>query len=327
VNRVALLLVLGATGCSTAAQGFIASQGDYAAYRATRVGATFVDRLSAAQRYLDEHPDGRYKAEVRAFFDPAEELFYADKKGSKAGLESYLAVLPTGPHKEQVARRIGEIETAERSRLAEMERTTSEVEARVSGPGAAARARVRAELSGWLARLLDRATYAAPLQAAAASLLVPYSLSLPSPRCALLDPPEGAAARRCAKLVELPYAVEGERGSEAREATVEITLVQDARGVPVEATIGGPDLFLRLEETYRVKAVPPDDPAQRAAAAARAGALVKDAFVHAVSDDPACVRRAAAPAALEMRCLGINVTVRPSSAPGTDDQIVIVPLQ
>lgn len=321
---LAALALLGALGCSM--QGFIAAPSDYAGYRATRVAPTFEDRLAAAQRYLVEHPDGRYKDQVRAAFDPAEEAFFASKKGTRIGLEAYLAALPRGPHEAAARRRLAELDTSARSRTAELDRTVAEVEARVSGPRAAERARVRAEIQGWLDRFLDRATWSAPIAASKASLVVPFSLSLPAPRCALLDPPEGAVARRCAKLTGLPYSVQVERGLEPREATLEIVVLQDPRGVPIEATVSGPDLFVRLEETYRVKPVVTGDAVQRAAATARAAELVKAAFAKAVSSAPSCVRRIKPPTVIELGCEGVLVSVRAGAAPGDDDRIVIAPL-
>ena len=106
-----------------------------------------------------------------------------------------------------------------------------------------------------------------------------------------------------------------------------MTIAQDARGVPVEAAIGGPDLFLRLEETYRVKPVAPGDTAQRAAAIMRAVELVKAAFVERVSPDPACRRRPSPPAVLDLACAGVSVTVTAAAAPGEDDRVVISPFQ
>ena len=214
MRRAYAVLALALAACQP--QAFIASPSDYAGYRATRVAPTFEGRLAAAQRYLEEHPDGRFREEVRSFFNPAEEAFFTVNKGTKDGLRAYLATLPTGPHREQAARRIGEIETAERSSRAEMDRSSAEVTARVSGRAARERTRVREEIQAWVGRFLERGAFTEPLAAASADLVVSFSLSLPSPRCTLLEVPEGAVARRCVKLLELPYSVEGERGAEAR---------------------------------------------------------------------------------------------------------------
>lgn len=323
MRRIALALAIGLLGCQP--QAFIASPGDYAAYRATRVGATFEDRLAAAQRYLVDHADGRFKGEVRAYFDPAEEAFWKMKKDSKSGLRAYLDALPAGPHQQEAERRLTAIDVAERSTRSELDRSAAAAAERVSGRAADERTHVQKELEGWLGRWLDRAAFAAPLSAAKKDLVVPFALSLPAPRCTLLDRPEGAVARRCVKLLELPFTVEADRAFEEHQATLEIALAQDARGVPIEVSLGGPDLFLRLEETYRVRALSPADTALRAAAQSRALNLVKAVFARAVSEDPACRHRPVPPTLLELSCEGVRVSVGAGASPGQDDRIVIRP--
>jgi hypothetical protein len=317
----ALVLALAATGCAT---GWLSSPTDYGSFRATRVAPTFEKRLAAARRYLDERPNGAFRAEILAWFVRAEEAFYASKKGSRTGLAAYLEALPTGPHVEEARRRIAALDAI--SRGAELDRLAADVEAKVSGPGAAARTRVRQELDAWLTRFLDPKVFRAPMSAAKADLVIPFSLSLPPLRCELLDPPQGQTARRCAKLLELPYEIQKPEGSEPREATVEIAVLEDAFGTPLEATLGGPDLFLRLEETYRIVPMVSDDAAHRSAAATRAVAFVKRAFGKAVSDAETCARPAQGPASLRLACEGMQVEVFPAPAPGQDDLIVMVPV-
>jgi hypothetical protein len=142
----------------------------------------------------------------------------------------------------------------------------------------------------------------------------------------MVDPPEGRTARRCAKLVELPYEILKPEGPEPREATVEITVLEDAWGTPLEVHLGGPDLFLRIEETYRIAPMASDDPAQRSAAAARAVAFVRRAFGKAVSDAESCARPAQGPAALRLACEGMQVEVFAASTLGEDDLVVMVPV-
>jgi hypothetical protein len=205
-----------------------------------------------------------------------------------------------------------------------MDRLAAEVEARIAGPGAVARTRFRKELDAWLGRFLDRGVFGAPISAAKADLVIPWSLSLPHQRCALLQAPDRKADRRCTKLLELDYEVEGATEREPREATLEISVLEDAFGVPLEVTLGGPDLFLRLEETYRIK---PAGEAERAAAGARAAAFVRRAFAKDVSSAEDCVRPTEPPAALRLACEGLQVEVFPAAAPGEDDLIVIVPVR
>jgi hypothetical protein len=111
--------------------------------------------------------------------------------------------------------------------------------------------------------------------------------------------------------------------SEAREATLEITLFQDAEGRPVEARIGGPDLFLRLEETFTIRALPRGEPEPRIAAMARAAELVRGAFFHAVPSGAQCKRPPEAPIFLDLACAGLHVSVRSAVVEGEDDLIVI----
>ncbi len=322
MRRAILALALISTGCASG-RGLVSSASDYAAYRQTRVAPTFDDRLAAAARYLDERPSGRFRAEVGAYFSDAEAVYWQRQQKTKTGVEAYLAALPRGPHHEAASQRLAEIEERARARA----RATEIVEQRVSGAAATARARVREVFQDYLAGFLDRAVYDAPLSQAAAALIVPYSLALPSPRCAPIDPPEGAAAHRCAKVVELPYSVEGAGGPEPREATMQIDVVLDPDGAPIEVTIGGPDLFLRLLETYRVKPIDGGDVEARAAAIARAGQIVKTVFDRVVSEAPACRRKAQPPVTLELVCGGVGVSVRASAAPGEDDRIVVNPVR
>ena len=315
---LALALGLLGSGCGT---GFVSTAGDFGAYRATRVAPPLEARLAAAQKYLDERPAGTFRAEVRAWFIRAEEAYYASKKGSRTGLAAYVEALPGGPHAGEATRRVEELDSISKS--SQLDRLAAEVEARVSGPGAAARTRFRRELDAWLARFLDPQVFGAPLSTAKASLVIPWSLSLPAQRCTLLDPPTPPTARRCAKLLEIPYEIMGPEGREPREATLEITVLEDAFGAPLEVTLGGPDLFLRLEETYRIRPTGAED---RAAAGVRAAAFVRRAFSQDVSAAAACVHPAQAPAALRLACEGVQVEVFPTEVPGEDDTIVIVPV-
>lgn len=322
--RPALLLALALTAC--APQSFVAQPSEYAAYRATRVGRTFEDRIAAAHVYLLDYPDGWFKAEVRAFFDPAEAAFYATSSGTEGGLRAYLKALPRGPHREEARRRILQIEVAARVNREQVERDVAAVEARISGAAVRERAEVQKTFDGWLARLLDPALYDAPLHAADAGLLVPFALSLPSPRCTTFDPPDGGIARRCVKLLSLPYTVEADHGLEPREATLEITLAQDPRGVPLEAFLAGPDLFSRLEETHRVKPLPADDTALRAQAVSRAVDGARAIFAQAVDDKPACRKKPTPPTVMELACGGVRLTALPGTKPGEDDRLEIRPL-
>lgn len=325
--RAAILtLFIALPGC--AGSGFLAAPEDYTAYRTTRIAPTLEGRLAAADRYLASYPEGAFVPEVRAWFDRAEPVFFAAKEGSLAGLQDYTKTLPGGPHRAQATKQLAHLEAArDRKDLATAEDVTSGVD-----HASAERAAVRTELTIWIGLFLDAALWDAPLSHARAALIVPWSLSLPSPACTLLEPgatpgaglaPPQGAARRCAKLLALPYSVVVEGVAEAREATLEITVFQDAEGRPLEARVGGPDLFLRIEETFTIRALPRGEPAPRLAARTRVAGLVRDAFFEVVPAGAQCKRPPAAPVFLDLACAGLRVSARSAVGEGEDDLIVI----
>jgi hypothetical protein len=319
-------ILLATTGC--AKSGFLAAPDEYTAYRETRIAPSLDGRIAAAGRYLEGYPEGAFQPEVRAWFDRAEPVFFAGKEGSIGGLKEYARALPGGPHKVLAAKVLGRLEAArDRHDLASAADVTADVD-----HATAERAAVRAELTAWIERFLDVPLWDAPLSRAKPTLIVPWSLSLPSPTCALLEPgakpgeglaPPPGAARRCAKLLELPYSVVVEGVAEAREAALEITLFQDAEGRPVEARIGGPDLFLRLEETFTIRALPRGEPEPRIAAMARAAELLRGAFFQAVASGAQCKRPPAAPVFLDLACGGLHASARSAVVEGEDDLILI----
>lgn len=319
-------IVAATTGC--AGSGFLAAPADYTAYRSTRVAPTLEGRLAAAERYLATYPDGAFQPEVRAWFDLAEPVFFAAKEGTIGGLQEYARTLPSGPHRALAAKQLARLESArDRHDLASADDVTAGVDR-----ATAERAAVRDELTTWIGLFLDVPLWSAPLSHAKKALIVPWSLVLPSPTCDLIEPgakpaeglpPPRGAARRCVKLLELPYSVVVEGLSEARQATLEITLFQDAEGRPIEARIGGPDLFLRVEETFTIRALPRGEPEPRIAAMARTAEILRGAFVQAVPPGAQCKRPPAAPIFLDLACGGLHASARSAVVEGEDDVILI----
>jgi hypothetical protein len=322
----AALLALGAAGsagCRPAT--FIASPGDYADYRATRLGTTAEERLIAADRYLAKHPQGAWKDEVQGYYDRIEPLYYGRKQGSISGLEAYLRALPAGPHRADAGQRLEGLRAAQESGGGVV--GAGDVTAKLDKESAA-RAKVHEDFTGWIELFLDAEVWKVPLSEAKAQLIVPWSLSLPMPTCGPIKNASKApagAARRCAKLLELPYTVVVSGAPEEREATLELVVFQDEAGRPLHVTLGGPDLFLRLEETFTVRALQPGDPERKAASIRRAADLVREVFGRVVSRAPACEQPAARPATLALSCRGVRAELRPSMAEGEDDAVVISP--
>ncbi len=312
-----------AGGCS-ALRPVTTSAAEYSAFRKTRVSPTLEGRIVAAARYLARFPDGTFTTEVRAFYTTAEPLYFEEHRGTAEGLHVYLAALPRGPHAEEARLKLASL--AEKGpATAGFDRNVMGTNARLAtlaGKRAAAREQVTTALRAWL----DPEAYMRPLSEAKAELLVPWSLSLPWPRCTWDDELRGGAEMRCAKLFELPYEVSNGEGTEERQATVEVILVEDARGRPRRVTIGGPDLFVRLEETFSGRAVALGDPSGRAAGVSRVTELVRRAFSARVSDDPTCRKRTRAPRVLELACSGMRVVVEAALDSAEDDRIVIGPM-
>lgn len=334
--RAALAGLLAASLAGCAAAGtFLASPDEYAAYRATRVEPTLEARLGAASGYLQRYPEGAFAGEVRAWLRRAEPAYYQVKRGSAAGLRAYLRALPAGAFAREAADRLAVLE---RARALDEVAPAASTEARIEAEQAERR-RVREEVAAWVTRFLDPAVWRGPLVDAPAEVLVPYSVALPPPLCRLLEDEDNAAgitrllaaapppgSFRCIKLFGLPYAVRGEEGSEPREATIEVAVVEDPAGRPLAATIGGPDLFVRLEEARSARALAADDAAVRVAGLSQAAQLAGAAFRAKVSDAPACRREPEAPAVLDLGCSGVRLVVRAAVEPEEDDLVVITPL-
>ena len=325
-------MLLAATGCAKVA--FFAAPDDYAAYRATRLGPTFEARLGAAEDYLDRFPEGAFRAPVAAYFERAEPIYFRAKQGSAAGLAAYLRALPRGPHRAEAEGRLAALAAARVGReptLAEVTKLGASLDR-----AAAERRRARAALTDWLGRLLDADLYRAPLIEAKASFIVPWSLALPSPLCAPLSREEGAettpfevegAVRRCVKLLELPYTLVGNGTDGARQITVELTLLQNEAGRPLRATLAGPDLFQRIEETItaRARALETDETEDAPLPGTRAVELIAATFGEAVSSDAQCRRPASAPTRLALECHGARLVARAAAIQGDDDVIAITP--
>jgi hypothetical protein len=123
----------------------------------------------------------------------------------------------------------------------------------------------------------------------------------------------------------MPYTVKVEGTSEPREATLEVAVIEDPSGRPLAVTIGGPDLFLRLEEARAVRALASDDAAARVGGISIAVELAAAAFRARMGADPACKRQPVAPAVLDLSCGGLGLVVRAAVEPGGDDVIAIAP--
>ncbi|AUX43276.1 hypothetical protein SOCE26_047200 [Sorangium cellulosum] len=315
-------LVAALSGCASS-RPLLASHGDYAAYRATRVSRTLDERLAAASAYLERYPDGAFAGEVRVYLARAEPAYYASKRGSAAGLTAYLAALPRGAFSADARFRLGQLIQA-RNTGDLLSRAAQETEARLAKERAE-RERVRDELTAWLRRFLDSEAWGRPLAQAPAEVVVPFSLTLPAPTCAPapIDERAGPGALVCSKRIELPFTVKAEGEAAARAAQIEIAILEDAAGRPIEVAIRGPELFTRLEEARSAREVAADDPSGRIGGISLAVELARAVFQDHVSPEPSCSREVVAPVVLHLECGGARLVARAATDAGDDDALTI----
>ncbi len=338
------VLSLATSGC-VAGRRFAASPEEYAVYRRALAAVALEDRLEASQRYLLAYPEGAWAPEVNTFFARAEPLYFTGAKRSIPGLEAYLRALPRGPSAKEATLRLRDLRAAEKADRTDLTGTAQSAEENVTRE-AERRAAVRERLGVWIGLFLDPVVFAHPMAEAKGPLIVPWSLGLPWPLCtrppvptspqaapnpgAPGAPPDGeatlkipaGAVRRCTKLLQLDYrAVDGGEAQE-RQALLEIALWQDEDGRPVEVSIGGPDLFLRLQETLTARAASSTDPEAKLQGAERAVELANEIFGKTISTEKTCKKTADSDVA-RLSCRGVTLRVLAGALDGEDDRFVI----
>lgn len=320
------LLAVAQAGCA-AGRPLVMDAAEYGVYRRARASTTIEDRLSASQEYLTKYPDGVYAADVRAFFKGAEPLYFAEAKTSIAGLEAYLRAMPHGPSAGEATMRLRDLRALRKAESTDLAGAAAATDAAVVRE-AERRKAVRDRIEQWLGLFLDAGTFAAPMIDAKASLIVPWSLALPWPICERTEPgpdappyPKGAA-RRCAKLLQLDYRATEEGEAQERQALVEIAVWQDEAGRPLEVTIGGPELFLRLDETVTARGAVATDPEAKLRGAERAVEIAQKVFGERVGADPSC-KKASDSDVLRLACKGVELRVLAGALDGEDDRFVV----
>lgn len=328
-------LLVAASGCDSLRaplRPLVSAPADFAAYRETRVAETLDGRLAAAEAYIERFADGAYALETRAWFKQSEPVFFEARRGSLTGLESYLRALPHGPHAREA---LALLRAQQESREApdEAGRQASATEARLAR-ASARRVAARDGVAAWVGRFLDPAAWKGRVADAPAELVVPWSLGLPAPACRPASEVEGSAAkprarvsgRRCTKIIELEYPVLVGVVVEPRQITLQIDADEDDDGRLQAVTLAGPELFLRLEETYTVRALASTDGSLRIDAIVRQVDALRGAFERRVAKapnlPPGCKRHPVAPTVLELACGGLSMTV--TAGEGAEDDVVAI---
>lgn len=317
-------LSLASSACR-AAGAFGAAPAEHALYRRTKTTPLFEDRIAAARDYLRRYPDGAFVDEVRAFYLAADEAYFEARRQSRAGLRAYLALSPDGPHAER-ARALADALRVREERLAALTGAV-ELQQRI-GRAAGARARVEEEVTRWVRLLARRETFTQRLVERESELAIAWGLELPRPSCGERGARGvGEGEVRCRKSFDRAFEVLEDGEPSAREATVELVVVEDRAGRPLEISLGGPDLFARLAEAKSARPIAPNDRETRAKAAREVADLVARAFLAVGGRELSrCKRDPVAPTVLTLACDGVSVIVRPGATPADPDVVLVTPL-
>lgn len=304
-------LALLCVSCAGKAKAIVAPTSDYADYRVTRVAPTLPERLQAASRYLDGHPDGVFRDEVAAWFAKVEPVFFDATGDTLAGTEKYLATLPKGPHANSAEQRRDAFRAALRvssgERIAEQ---GAEFERRLAA-AAKARDEVLTAYTTWIGLALDFDGWGRPIKEAKE----PFSSAW------LADPKPKCGADRCTKLLTLPYELQIAGQPEKVVCLLEIT-VRLAKGRVADVTVAGTGLFARLAEAHLAEPSRADE-SSRARARAWAVELTEGAAERRLPRSR-CARVGATRAALVRECDGRRLDLYAATGPDeSDDRVVI----
>lgn len=310
----AVLLGLASSGCGAAAQ-LTASPEDHADYRRARSAEKREEQLSLAWQYLETHPKGRYRDEVRAWFGPAEAEYYLASEQSVAGLRAYLQLLPEGPHAENAQERLDYLR-GKRRRLQGEEAALAARGLRLNQKLDRADERRKAllkELRRWVILLSSIRSFGQPTTNLSEGLLLAFRWQEPVGKC---------RGRRCTKVLTLDYLIPDAGRLQERAAIVEILIELDADGKVARAVLAGPDLFSRVGEALALEPVGPGDGQGRAESIGRALEQVEYALESTLPVER-CGREAVAPVVLERVCDTVRVRLIAALEPGQDDQLVV----
>lgn len=292
-----------------------APRADYALYRETRVGKTPAQRLGAGSRYLRELPEGRFRAEVRAWFEAAEPRFVAAAHDRPSLLRAYLRELPNGPHAQQVRDRLEEFRLMNEYRgrkAAERERFVQRVESELAAAKAGRQQLIEQVKRVVSAMSATRSIGQAP-SALEAALLEGFPLEAGESAC---------SDTLCERSVEIEYAVPTRSGLVARAARLSLAIELEA-GAVKRIRVGGPDLFTRLGEAVDRVAIESDNLLGRTEAIARAQRLIEIALEPALPSGE-CRRDVVAPVVLTRTCRGLSLAAVVATQPGEVDRIEVV---
>ena len=317
MTRIALaLLGLWSIGCA-AGQQLTAPLDDYEAYRRVRLAGSVEQRLGQSWRYLKMMPEGRFRGEVRGWFDTNDARYFETAFHDLGRLRGYLESVPDGPRSQAVADRIAELELAaefERRRERALTESARAMEATLADAQRTRRDLVQAFV-GWTERLTRIKSWGQPTSALDHEFIYEFRLSAPRARC---------VEQRCAKMLSFRYTVPEIRRLDPREAVFDVVLLLDEQGGVRSALVTGPELFTRVAEAAEMRAIGPHQGLARAEAIARIAELVKHVW-EPMLPEATCAREAVSPVVMERACAGVRVRMTAAMNPEDEDRIEIEP--
>ncbi|MFO0677639.1 MAG: hypothetical protein U0169_13980 [Polyangiaceae bacterium] len=298
-----LALAFGASGCAVGRQ-WIASPADLGDYRAFRTAAHTGVRLSHAARYLRNHPDGVFAAEVKEAFALEEAEYFERAKESRAAAREYLVDLPDGPHADAAFARLttfeGTVDDYETATLVGDAKRTESVLARA----AEQRKAMVERLVTFVAALVDDDTYGRPIGEGPAVLKRALG--------GTYAPTWGEVPRQ--RTEDLFYSVPVAGGRESRVLTVRFE-VTTAKNVVVAGALEGQDLVDAWAEAEGVRAVDRDDAKSRRRADLRV-VEVLSGVLEAHLPASTCAKEPADGELLVRACRGFSFVVRRGTRTG-----------
>ena len=302
-------------GCSVGNQ-LIAGRGEYELYRNTRLAPTVEARLAAGNRYLKNDPEGRYAAEIKAWFEHEEKAYVGAAWNSLPRLRAYMKALPDGPSHERVKSRAEELEAT----IGFAEKREQEAQARAAAleanldRAAEQRKAFLDDTSGWIRALAAVRSWGKPLAELDSEVVSRFGGASIGDSC--LD-------ELCSKAFTPRFGIPIKQQVVPREAAHSVELVVKG-GLIVEARLRGRELFSRLAEALDRRAVSFADPQSRAEGIGRAIGFVTETLGSALAAE-SCERPAVSPIVLERACGGVRVVATAALATGDDDVITFGP--
>ncbi|HEY6725232.1 MAG TPA: hypothetical protein VI197_14455 [Polyangiaceae bacterium] len=310
---LAVVALWGAIGCGFDGRGVVASSAEYELYRQTRVAPTLDARLRAAWDYLQRYPNGEFRSDVRAWFQPAEADYFVVAAPSRVRLRRYLAVLPNGPHAVAARARLAELEQA--ALVAKQKEAAVLERARAVGDRLEqadfARKQFLDLAAHWVQRLAEPQK-SRPRALVDSEFVRVFQGEAPAAVC---------DAQRCVKQLTLSYSIPDAGKTSERVAVFDVILTFDGAMV-LRGELMGPDLFSRLGEAAQRLAVPVDD-GQRRAEAIGATEQLLAGVLEPHFPKSKCAGTPVSPVVLERVCEGVRVQVIAALEVGGEDRVVI----